>query len=126
MPCGLFYTFLLLGVFLALFISLAFTEFVHCFLEQKEPVKIPIPRHEKIVKPGSSPPRRRSDVGHFQATSPSNKAPLSKTTPSKAPSGAHAGGSSTSKRKAVSRREELLLQLQAVEDAIAKKRSKMQ
>lgn len=105
--------------------SLAFTKFVFCFLEQKEPVKIPIPRHEKIVKPGS-PPRRRSDVGHFQATSPPNKAPLSKTTPSKAPSGAHAGGSSTSKRKAVSRREELLLQLQAVEDAIAKKRSKMQ
>lgn len=111
--------------FITFIIYLALTEHIHYSLEQKEPVKITIPRHEKIVKPGS-PPRRRSDAGHFQMTSPVSKAPMSKTTPSKAPAGSHAGGSSTSKKKTVSRREELLLQLQAVEDAIAKKRSKMQ
>lgn len=102
--------------------------------EHKEPVKIPIPRHEKLTKLSSPPTqRRRSDSSQVPLASPLGKGPATiaaKHPPSSAkppPSSASTSGGNASKRKgAMSRREELLMQLQAVEDAIAKKRSKMQ
>ena len=105
--------------------------------ELKEPVKIPIPKFDRTQKVamatspshGSSRPYLTAATTTAMTRSSSKSSlplplhPLSKPAlmhPSLTAAGA-------SKRKSTSsRREELLMQLKAVEDAIAKKRSKMQ
>ena len=108
--------------------------------ELKEPVKIPIPKFDRTQKSATatSPSRSSARLSQPQAMALTTAAAL--RSPAKAslplplhplskpalmhPSLAAAG---LSKRKSTSsRREELLQQLKAVEDAIAKKRSKMQ
>jgi len=107
--------------------------------ELKEPVKIPIPKFDRTQKlaMATSPVRSSARPSQPQtsltstalarspakASLPLSLHPLSK--PALMHPSLTAGG--VSKRKSTSsRREELLLQLKAVEDAIAKKRSKMQ
>jgi nuclear protein NHN1 len=108
--------------------------------ETKEPVKIPLPKLEKSQKPSLSavsPPHGMRAGGTRAAAMPTSPPPPVPTARSPAKASAHPAapkqpvpappaGSSVKRKSMSSRREELLMQLKAVEDAIAKKRSKMQ
>ena len=108
--------------------------------ELKEPVKIPIPKFDRTQKPATATSPVRSSARPSQPSATALVAMATARSPAKAslslplhplskpalmhPSLTAAAGL---KRKSTSsRREELLMQLKAVEDAIAKKRSKMQ
>lgn len=108
--------------------------------ELKEPVKIPIPKFDRAQKLAAAILPSRSSARLSQPQMAALTTTAAVRSPAKAalalplhplskpalmhPSLAAAG---VPKRKSTSsRREELLMQLKAVEDAIAKKRSKMQ
>jgi len=106
----------------------------------KEPVKIPIPKFDRTQKSATatSPLHSSARLNQPQSAAltgaaairPSAKASLPLALhPLSKPALMHPSltAAGVSKRKSTSsRREELLMQLKAVEDAIAKKRSKMQ
>jgi len=108
--------------------------------ELKEPVKIPIPKFDRTQKLATATSPVRSTARPSQPPTTSLVTTAAARSPAKAslslplhplskpalmhPSLTAAGG--VKRKSTSSRREELLMQLKAVEDAIAKKRSKMQ
>lgn len=109
----------------------------HLLAELKEPVKIPIPKFDRTQKVAmATSPSHGSSRPYITAVTTTATTRLSAKTslplplhPLSKPALMHPSltAAGVSKRKSTSsRREELLMQLKAVEDAIAKKRSKMQ
>lgn len=103
----------------------------------RSPVKIPIPRKEKTAAGSPSRSGGRSDPSRSAAPSAAGalrspvkgalSAPPTKPPVPSSGSASQSGNNAAKPRKSTSsRREELLMQLKAVEDAIAKKRSKLQ
>jgi len=111
---------------------------IWCSTELKEPVKIPIPKFDRAQKSSTaiSPSRGSARPGQTVTAMTTIRSPAKASLaslplhPLSKPALMHPSltvAAGASKRKSTSsRREELLMQLKAVEDAIAKKRSKMQ
>jgi nuclear protein NHN1 len=88
------------------------------FTEPKEPVRMTLPKTDKLIKPAKEITSTRNSAADNSKSpaKPAAPVPAKPTPPVVEPA--------PKKKSASSRREELLKQLKAVEDAIARKRTK--